>query len=261
MGSPLRPAPEDIQFYRDVLKVWSQKNARGSVRTLIFGVTPELHSLAQESGCQLLAVDRNPDMIKTIWPGEDGTAVCCDWRDVPLPRGGTDVVMCDGGLHLIPYRDEQLALIAEIRRLLRKGGRVAFRLFLPSEHGETPEEVLADLAAGKIPNLNCLKLRLGTAMMSTSEEGVSLHDVWYQLRSFYNNAEWSSVAEKLGWEAEHLEVIESYRDSAARYHFVSLRQVVQLFTEGDKPGFELASIWYPEYPMGERCPLVSFYRT
>ena len=260
IGRPLRPGAEDIRLFRTALEGWPDTTAASAVRAIILGVTPELHDLAQDLGVQVLAVDQNPDMIRAIWPGQDGSAILSDWRDVPLPDASADVVMCDGGLHLLPYPAGQQALIAEIARLVRRGGRVAFRLFLPAEHGETPDAVLADLDAGSIPNLNCLKLRLGTAMMSSSEEGVCLHDIWSRLRSHYHDAEWPAVAAQLGWTLEHLEVIDSYRASATRYHFVSLEQVLHLFTAGDEPCFELAALTRPGSIMGDRCPVVSFRR-
>lgn len=260
IGRPLRPGTDDIELFRNALQFHPDDRAREPVNCLIYGVTPELHSLAHESGFQVLAVDQNQDMIGAIWPGEVGSAILANWLDVPLDTGTVDALMCDGGLHLLRYRDEQQALVTEISRLVGKGGRVVFRLFLPSEGGETAETVLADLAAGKIPNLNCLKIRLGTAMMSTSEEGVSLHDIWFRLRTFFDNAEWPAVAAKLGWATEHLEVIEAYRNSPARYYFVSLAQALELFTEDAGAAFELASISYPPSIMGDRCPVVSFNR-
>jgi len=124
---------------------------------------------------------------------------------------------------------------------------------------ETPEDVLAALNAGQIRDLNCLKLRLGPALMQSAESGVCLHDVWLKLRE-QTHSDWAELANRLGWPVEKLSVIDAYYGSTARYYFVTLQQAVDLFTSVPGGAFVVDRVDYPDYEMGDRCPTLVLIR-
>ena len=237
-----------------------RENPGRTASGLILGVTPELHDLAWPDRDRLHAADHTPEMITHVWPGRPERALHCDWRQVPLPERSVDIAMCDGGLHLMPADGGQLQLAKHLAWLVETDGFVAFRLFLPPGTREPAETVLDDLLAGRIPDLNRLKLRLGCALMPSSEEGVALRDVWTCLARLAEPDGWSSLAARLGWDETHLAAIDSYRDSGARYHFVDEDRAISLFTAGTGGAFSLERITRPAYPMGELCPTVVFRR-
>lgn len=245
IGAPLRPAAEDLRFIESLL----HDRAGQPLRGLILGVTPEFQRLPWPEGSRINALDRTPEMIEYVWPGNREQAVLGDWRDIPWPEAEFDLVLCDGGLHLLDYPDGQTAMVKELARVLKPGGLALFRLFTPPPAAEPAAAVLEDLMAGRIRDLNCLKLRLGNALQSGPETGVALAEVWRTLRD--GTSDWQTLSERIRWPLEQLEAIDAYRDNPAHYHFVSPEQVDALFAEY---GFERTARLLPDYVMGGQCP-------
>lgn len=250
VGSPLRPSEEDIAGFRGVIRQWT------APRALIFGVTPELYRLPWSEGTDLKAVDNTPKMIDTIWQGEPGQVICGDWRALPLEKASRDVVLCDGGFHLVSYPEGQRRFVESVKSVLVPGGVCAIRLFSPPRYPEEAATVLEEFLAGRIANLNILKLRLGMAMQVDPSVGVRLGTVWDAVAAL---GKFEELAKKCGWPLEHLESLNSYRGSDNRYCFVTPSQVETLFTR-EVGGFEMESLSYPSYELGERCPIIVFRR-
>lgn len=245
IGEPLRPNTKDIEAVITAVSQWP-----GSApRVLILGVTPEYYHLKWPEGSSLQAVDRTPEMIEYVWPGTAEQAALADWRELPFPDSSFDIVLCDGGLHLLDYPAGQKAMIAELHRTLAPGGLAVFRLFTPAAIQEHPDHVLDELEAGEIRDLNCLKLRLGHALQTDAESGVALAEVWQTLRN--RCGDWPSLAARLNWPLAALEAIDAYHENPARYHFVSQDEARILFESG---GFTPVSSTVSDYPMGNQCP-------
>jgi SAM-dependent methyltransferase len=255
IGPPLRPCAEDIAHYQRFAEPALAKN--GSPQILLLGVTPELYRIAWPSRRDFLAVDRTLTMIKHVWPGRGDEVLVGDWEELLLPETSRDLVLCDGGLHLLQYPAAQKRVVARLAQVARAGGRCVFRLFVLPSRRETAAAVLNDLRQGKIPDLNHLKLRLGMALQRTPEEGVAVHEIRETLRA--TSGDWLSLAARLRWPLSHLRAIDVYRQSNSRYHFLSLDDAIELFCSGGE--FRLAEQALPSYPLGERCPLVAFVRT
>jgi SAM-dependent methyltransferase len=255
-GSPLRPATEDIDFYETETREWCR--GRSAPRVLLLGVTPELYGLPWPGGTDFLAVDRAQAMIDHVWPGPKEQARCAEWQTLDLPTASRDMALCDGGLHLLGYPDEQAELVRILARVVTPGGLMLLRLYLPPATRESPRQVLDDLLAGRVSNLNVLKLRLDTALQSDAVAGVMLADVW---TIFHEVApDLCALSRRLGWTLPHTEVINLYRDNRTRYHFVTLEQVTEMFGR-DPGGFEVLRVRVPSYELGGQCPLVVLRRT
>ncbi|SMB27366.1 conserved protein of unknown function [Sterolibacterium denitrificans] len=254
IGPPLRPVSADIGIVETQIARWHEKAGRPP-RALILGVTPEYCKLAWPEGSVVRAIDRTQAMIDHVWPGPAEHVTQGDWLDLPVAGGSLDIVLCDGGLHLLPYPLGQGTLARRLAASLAPDGLCLFRLFAPSGSGpgETPENVLDALAAGAIPDLNVLKLRLGMALQASAEEGVKLDDVWQCLHRAHPDR--AILARRLGWSEEHLGAIDAYRDTAARYHFVTEAQAIATFAAA---GLALRARHQPDYPLGERCPTLVF---
>jgi SAM-dependent methyltransferase len=249
VGPPLRPSEEDVAFYTGVM------HSLRSPRALILGVTPELYRLPWPRGASVLAADHTCVMIDAVWLGPREAVMCADWRDLPLPDASRNLVMCDGGLHLLSYPHGQRKLAATLHRVIEPGGLFVLRLFVPPAVRESGDQVLDDLLAGRIPNLNVLKLRLGMALQENAHVGVALrliHDVIARLAPSLND-----LADRLGWPREHLLAVESYRDSRTRYHFVTMDDVIEMFCQSPG-GFEVEKTHVPA--AYERCPFVVLRR-
>jgi SAM-dependent methyltransferase len=251
-GSPLRPAPADVVGYQHFVDGWSGV----SPRVLLLGVTPELYRMPWPADRDFLAVDRTPAMIQTVWPGPV-TEVCQgDWTELPLPPASRDLALCDGGLHLLDHPVSQACLVKRLHEVMAPRGRVILRLFTRPERFETPTRVISDLMGGGVPNLNVLKLRLGMALQTSSSDGVGLATIWRYLREA--GGDWETLAARLGWPLDHLQVIDSYRESPLRYSFLSRQETEALFLWGG--GFRCLGYHESHYNLSERCPVVAFER-
>jgi SAM-dependent methyltransferase len=223
---------------------------------LILGVTPELCDLPWPAGSTVRAVDRSKEMLTHVWPGRPSDVCQADWRDLPWAEASFDLVLCDGGWSLLDHPDGQRSLAEGLERVISPGGLFITRLFVPPDQPEQAQAVIEDLEAGKIRDLNVLKLRLGMALTRSSTDGVQLDAVWHALREA--TGEWPDLAARLGWSLPHLSAIDAYRGSSATYHFVSVTEFMS--TLGDGP-FVLDEVCHPTYLLGERCPTVTVSRS
>ena len=253
VGARLRPSAPDLSFFEQAIAAWSGRDR--PPRALILGVTPELWRLAWPAGSRVMAADRTRAMIEKLWPGPRGRAIQADWRALPLGPATRDLVLCDGGLHQLPFPEGQRQLIRSLHRIVAPGGRCIFRLFLPPRRREAAAAVFADLHAGGIPDLNALKLRLWPAMQADPESGVELGQLWEAVERAVPDR--AALANRLGWPVEHFVTIDSYRNCPARYHQLDLEAVLAMFRQA---GFELLERHEPEYPLGELCPTVVLRR-
>jgi SAM-dependent methyltransferase len=251
LGPPLRPGPMDTAIVRTLIERWCDV---AEARYLILGVTPEYHAMAVAAG-SVQAIDRTPEMIRYVWPGQPSQAETGDWRQMPWQTPAFDIALCDGGLQLVGYPDGLSAVARELHRVLLPDGLFIARLFTPPETAETPEDVLQDLLKANIPNLNVLKLRLGMAMQSDAESGTALRDVWSRLHDAAGS--WPELAERLSWPLDHLLAIEAYRESPARMHYFTPDQAIAVF---ERSGFRHLDSASGDYMLGTQCPTLCFRR-
>jgi hypothetical protein len=225
---------------------------------LLLGVTPELYRLPWPKATDFLAVDRTQAMIDSVWPGPKEAVQCMDWLALQLPDSSRDVVLCDGGLHLLAYPQQQGQLVELLRGILSDGGLCILRLYVPPPQRESPDAVLRELLEGRISSLNILKLRLGMSLMESASEGVELGTIWRAIHAVAPDLQ--QLALRIGWPVEHMLAIYTYRGSTARYHFVTVDQVYDLFC-GRPGGFKVHRLRVPSYELGERCPTIVLRRS
>jgi len=255
-GPPLRPSTQDLGFCRYEVREW-HRDGGVAPRVLLFGVTPDIYHLPWPEETDILAVDRSQPMIDIVWPGPKESVLCTDWLSMALPDNSRDIAFCDGGLHLLSYPQEQQQFVHLLRSLLSDKGLCIFRLFVPPQQKESPDAVLKDLLEGRISNINILKLRLAMSLQNRAEQGVELNKVWCALHEITSDLE--GLAEKIGWVVDHMLAINIYRGSTARYSFVTVDQVCDLFC-GCSGGFKLRFLHVPSYELGERCPTIVLQR-
>lgn len=249
LGSPLRPAPEDIEFVERAVFEWYDRAHPRSVRALLLGVTPELALMEWPAHTRLTAVDRSAPMIGAVWPGAalGQPAVRGVWTSLPLAARSQHVAVGDGCLVLLAAR-EYAAFFSELGRVLTRGGLLVLRVFLRPETPEPVSAVLNDLARGRIASVHAFKWRLAMALHGGLEAGVLLSAIWEAAQPALADA--AGLERRLGWPREAIGTLEAYRGSATRYTFPTLDEARAALA----PYFEESSYHAPEYELGERCP-------
>src|SRR5690606_18359058 len=125
LAPPLRPSSDDVAAYTEALRGLDAP----APHALILGVTPELYRLPWRDGTTLLAVDSTQAMIDAVWPGDPAVAFRASWTSLPLPDASQHIVVCDGGLAMLRYPDQQRALATELRRVIAPDGLFVLRLY------------------------------------------------------------------------------------------------------------------------------------
>jgi len=253
-GSPLRPCGPDLASIAAAVDGWPGR--RGGPRVLLMGVTPEYYRFWPD-GTDVLAVDKSPVMIETVWPGPPEAVRCDNWLTMDLPAASRDIALCDGGFPLLIPPGDQAGLAENLRRIIAESGRVILRSFILPCARETFEQVLEDLRAGRIGSANALKVRLWTSLADDPRQGIRLADVWNALARAVPDLD--TMSRQLGWPLEGLRQIASYRDSDDHYYFLTVEEITRIFCE-EVGGFRYVDSRYPEYELGERCPVIVFER-
>jgi SAM-dependent methyltransferase len=140
LGPPLRPCPEDLQRLKEAWATSLPGRIPGRrIEILSLGVTPEFASFPWAEQISLRAIDSSEEMIRSVWPGDgpDRMAVLGHWEQMPFADASFDLIVCDTGLALVAKAASLTALAGELRRLLRKEGRVVVRHFARGAGMET----------------------------------------------------------------------------------------------------------------------------
>jgi SAM-dependent methyltransferase len=241
-----------VAVVADAAAAWRAAHPGRPLRALILGVTPELATLPWPADTTLLAVDRSPDMIRAVWPSAGlpagATAICGDWRSLPLGAGAVDLLAGDGASVVLAYPDELRALSAEARRVLAADGRLVLRAFVQPEAREDLAAVGAALRAGHLGSFHAFKWRLAMALQPSTERGVRLADIWNACGDLCPDR--AALAAATGWPLETIATLDAYRGVTATYAFPTLAELRAVLAAD----FLELACHTPAYELGERCP-------
>ncbi|MYM64783.1 methyltransferase domain-containing protein [Pseudomaricurvus sp. HS19] len=261
LGPPLRPVDTDIQLIDQLLKEQLLKGTavpRSSpADILVLGVTPEYYHFFSAQGDRVRALDKSPQMIASVWPGSREDAVEGSWLAMPYADNSFDLILCDGGLQLLPFPKGLGQLQQELLRCLRPGGRFCVRLFARPAEPLSIRSVLDQVVDGRLNNLHALKILAGMGLQETTEQGVVLDAIWHSLQQRFSD--WGQLAGLLAMDAREVAMLDAYRGNSAVYHFLSEAEVIDVFSQQkDGFGLEHSVTRYPDYRYGEFCPTLLF---
>jgi SAM-dependent methyltransferase len=250
---PLRPHEDDVAVYASVVDAWQRAHRERRARGLLLGVTAEIATMNWPRGASLVAVDHSFPMVANVWPKPPhGTAVCADWRTMPLPDRSRDVALGDGCLTLLSIPDARDAFARNLKRVLVDDGVLALRCFCRPEETETPRQVLDDLEGGRVRGFHAFKWRFVMAVHGSAENGVRLADVWDCWSAEVRDPD--ALAARCGWPLESVRSMQVYRDSETRYLFSTVEESRRSLA----PWFTLESQHVGDYELAERCPILVF---
>ncbi len=240
---PLRPHAQVVAGVREQIQ-----GIEG--RTILLGVTPELADIRDD----LVAVDRNISMIAHVWPGNTARrrAVAADWRHTNFTDGAFSVCLGDGSLCVLPYPCDVTAVLRELHRIVRSGGRVVSRLYLSPDEPENLRELKDAALSGAVRNFHALKIRI--AMVLASQSATPSVPVPHILEAF--NAmfpERTALVAAAGLSLEQIDTIDLYRGSNVVFSFPNRDQLMSVIRPFF-PGARLVACG--SYDMSERCPLL-----
>jgi hypothetical protein len=252
-GPPLRPCEEDVQYMQSVLldKYGDQEN----IKAHLCGVTPEIATMDWPAGTNLVAVEQSQEMIRDVWPGDikaKRNVVLGNWLETKPNKNHYDVVIGDGCFISVSYPDGYKTLAAILADTLKKDGLFVMRFFVQLENKESTDHVFEELLAGKIGSFHAFKWRLAMSLQPSSEQGVCLHTIFKTWQEA--NIDKKSLLAKTGWSKEAVETINLYENKNNYFSFATLPEVIELFNSQ----FHKESIYFPQYELGERCPIIVF---
>ena len=239
IAPPLRPCNQDLDFMRQGLQ-----SVTGPC--LLLGVTPELCCLSDN----LIAVDDNASMIKSVWPGNhNGRNVGqSDWLQLPFKANTFDAVMGDGSLTVMHYPLSHELLFRQLKRVLKNKGKLILRVVTTPEDGETCAAVCREAREGKIRNIHVFKWRLIMALVSESgNPNVNVRDIYETFDRLYPDRE--ELAQLTLWNLQDIADFEDYRDSSSIYCFPRLSDVRLTY----RPYFQEIKLLNGTYELAERC--------
>lgn len=252
IGHPLRPINDDLDGFSAFIEPVIQSIVRP--KALILGVTPELYHLLQPN-CHVSCMDHTADMIRFVWPGSGEQVFQSNWLDLESIDELFDLILIDGGLHLLSFHEQQSALVTAITSKLRPGGRFVTRLFTPPHRRETTKNVWRAAHDGSIPSVNHLKIRLLSALQISAESGVELHNVWREIEA--NRELVNSLEGMPGWSEREITALEAYRDRRAKYSLIFPDQLVTLMEKAGSD-LKLEGLYKPDYLLGDQFPILCF---
>ncbi len=250
-ASPLRPETEDISYIKNI--IFKKFSNRKKINIKLCGVTPELATIQWPPQTFLTAIEQSMEMIQEVWPGDiDGKrkAIQGHWLDPEIDIHPYDVIIGDGCFISMDYPNEYNTFAKRLANSLAHDGLIAMRFFIQTENTESSDQVFCALQNGEINSFHAFKWRLAMALQSSSQQGVKLHDIYaaWQNSEITNNY----LIDKRGWSENTINTINLYKHKQNHFYFATLPEILTILEKY----FYVESIYYPNYELGERCPII-----
>ncbi len=256
IASPLRPAPDDSEIMWQLLRT-AAKDSHGPRRVIVLGVTPELVNLPWPDGSTLVAVDKSPEMIATVWKPNARIASRVErarWQAMPIADGWADVMVGDGSFNALPSLADWRDMLAELARVMSPDGVLAARFYVRPDAREPVEAVVRDVWAGRIKSLHALKWRLAMSLDGGPACSVAVADIRRIFEDHFPNR--AALERATGWPQDIIATIDAYHNVPTRYTFPTMADI----TTTCGGSFARVERRAATYELAERCPTLLFRR-
>jgi SAM-dependent methyltransferase len=242
--APLRPTPAVIDQLRAVA------GDEGTV--LVLGVTPEIVGAFS----RVVAVDHNPGMIASLWPGNTPTkqAFCQEWSTLRQdgPRG-ISAIIGDGSLNAFSTLPVMKAALQGFYEILEPGGHFLCRMFERPAIAWQRQDLEQTMQAPSDLNFHAFKWML--AMYLCEQIGASIPVSL--IRQEFNRIcpDRNALARSTGWSLESINTIDVYEGSLEKYIFPNRSEIMACLpdTVRDVNFYSVGG-----YPLADCCPILSF---
>jgi SAM-dependent methyltransferase len=247
--TPQRPHRDDTAVVERVAAELARD--RAPLTVVMLGVTPETAACNWPAGTRLRAFDGSPEMLRQVWPAgrtpPGARAELGDWSMLPLDDNKADLVTADNSLCVVYWPEPVSRVLAEVRRVLRPGGRFVVRQPMLPERPETLDEILADLNAGRIGSPGALRARMWAILQRPGWQGMKsqeLRDLWWRLFP-----DPKAIAQRFGWSPESFAMQRKIAETR-RTICVTPAQLHEIID----PYFRLVEQVVGNYELAERFP-------
>lgn len=243
LGPPLKPPPEAVDAYRDILRP-------RDAEVVLLGVTPELADL----GRTVVALDESEQMIAMVWPGDTASrrAIRGSWFDMPFEDATVGLVAGDGCVSVLDTPATRARFFAEVARVLRPGGRAALRAFASPEAPEPLDAVRVRALGGGVSSFHELKWRVAMARAAGHcGRTIAVRSIREAFEATFPDRE--ELCDATGWDLATVGTIDAYAESPAIYSFPT----AQAFAAEARRFFDDVRVLSSgNYPFAEQCPML-----
>ena len=243
-GPPLRPTTAVADHMREQMVPGG--------RILMMGVTPELHAAFDN----IIAVDKDPDMIRNVWPGDNDTkaAIQGDWLRMRWPEGSFDGIACDGGLGMLEDPDDMRYFQSLCMRWLKPSGTVVHRLFERpvGRNAITKDRLLSVIEDPARVNWHAFKWLMAFYLCEENDDStLRLVEVMNLFNDLFPDRD--LLLNKTGWSRETIDTIDLYADIDRISYFGTRDEYAATIPESAVDvSFRVVS----GYDLAEYCPIM-----
>jgi len=218
-----------------------------SANALMLGVTP----LIATSFNNITAIDKEPKMIETMWPGNTDTkkVINDDWLTVNLPNNCYDGILGDCSVNVLVNEQQVTDLFNRVFDWLTPQGYFVCRFFTRPDNPVTIEQLLSE---AQTPTMNFPAFkRLLPSYIAQQQK-----DAWVNTRAtaeLFN--ELFPNRDNLPWDKEDLKTIDKYLSSGSTTWFPTRQEVFDLIP---KTARNVRFVDVGDYDFAEYCPILEF---
>jgi SAM-dependent methyltransferase len=256
--APSAPSAGDLALYASFAAKLAESLRGRAPDALMLGVTRGIATMAWPKDTALAAIDWSQGMVRHRWPfdavSRAAVLIVGDWRQMPLGDASRDLVLGDGCYAAMASFADCDGLHGELSRVLRPGGHFVQRCFLRPETPEPVDQVFEDLFEGRVGGFEVFRRRLAMAMHRADRVAVSADEVWQAWHA--RVPEPDELARRFRWPQETFRNMERWKGLLLRFPFPALSEVRDM----TRRHFDMIDCRYPDYEMGERCPMLVLRR-